>query len=226
MNDEDLNSAVRRAFERQALSAPAPDGMLETVLAGSRRRSLRNGAAGVSAAAVAMAGVLVAADALPFAESTNPSGSAASTGGPGAFAADEIQLCVAYDGNRLTELTLAWVRPGRSQTEVKQNGGGHPPSLEYVARDETYAVSLDVIQADARPVKLLDSRSVTIDGRHGVIGSDPATRDRELYFATGVRDSLVQIAVHQADVGVDIGDDQLIAWAERISVSADPEECA
>lgn len=217
MNDDDLNTAVRQAFEQRARSAPAPDGLLETVRTRSRRRGVRNGVVGVAAGAVAIAGVAVAANALPVERSE-----IAPVSGPGAFAAAEIDLCVAYEDSRLTELRLAWTRPGQSETEVVE-GSGDPPTLGYVARGDGYTVHLDVFERARNDNRLDNADPVRVDGQIAVLGSDADTGTRVLYVKTGIRGSFLQLEVSGKDSRP--SNEQLVAWAEKVEATSDPAEC-
>lgn len=218
MRDDELNTAVREAFERQALSAPAPDGLLETVRTRSRRRGIRNGVLGVAVAAAAIAGVTVAANALPVGRSE-----LAPVAGPGAFAAAEINLCVAYDEGRLSELRLAWTRPGESETKVNESNGD-PPTLGYVARGDGYTVRLDVYQRVGDEAEFDNAEPVRVDGRVATLASDADTGARALYVKTGVEGSFLVLEVSGA--GDRPSDEQLVAWAEKVEVTSDPAECA
>lgn len=233
MKDEALGAALRRTLEREALAAPPPGGLLETVQARCRRRRIRYQAAGVSAAALAVAGIVLGTYALPLGNGAGPAELAPATeramtspevSGPGAFAAEEIGLCLTHEGGRLTELTMTWAHDGDRETTTERLDDTSTAVPVYEVRGDSYAVMVEVGPGAVDAVRLDDETPVGVNGRAGVIGTDPVSGERVLAFASGVGDSMVRLAIRGA--GPRPGDDRLSAWAEKFSVHDAPGECA
>lgn len=213
MNDSDreIEAAVRDSLVRQARSAPGPAGLLGAVKARGRRRRTRDLVVGGVATVLVVAGVFAGVQAL------RPDGDrsdVAQVPTPGVFAADELDLCLIRDGDRLSEVVFT-VRTGddRVETETIEPSGDQRFHV-HVERAESYTLRLDVLPGSP---PLTNSRDVP----GGRIGDDPDSGDRVLDLATGVGDSTLRLGVR----GSGPDDAQLLGWARKITTGTDRSVC-
>lgn len=218
MSDIDLETAVHRALERQALAAPRPAGLLDTVKARSRRRRVRDGAVGGLAAVLAVVGAFVGMPDLH--PGAGPPDVTAARGGPGVFAADELNLCLVYDGDRLAKVLFSGRVDGERVDSTVVAPQWRQVFRVHVEHAETYTLRMGVLPRSPAQIPLDDADSVTVAGRAGRLGDDPRG-GRALYLETGVEDSTLRLRVD----GTGPDDAQLLAWAQKIHISTDPAAC-
>lgn len=211
MSDSEIEAAVHDSLVRQARSAPGSAGLLAAVKARGRRRRTRDLAVGAVATVLVVAGVFAGVHAL---RSGGDRANVAAVSTPGMFTADELDLCLIQDGARLSEVVFT-VRTGDELTETETiEPSGDQRFHVHVERAESYTLRLDVL-AGSPP--LTNSREVA----GGRVGDDPDSGDRVLYLATGVGDATLRLSVR----GSGPTDTQLLDWARKITVGADPSAC-
>lgn len=131
MNDSDLNFALRESMERQALSAPLPDGLLAATKQRLRRRRIRDGSVGGVAAAALAVGLVFGGQAMLTGNAGASDGSIAASPGPSSEAVepeessppgfedgeelsnsvpfhnvDVVDVCLSYDDDEFVEFSI------------------------------------------------------------------------------------------------------------------------
>ncbi|MGH8876972.1 MAG: hypothetical protein ACRD0P_06490 [Stackebrandtia sp.] len=218
MNDTEMARAVKQTLDRQAHNAPSPNGLLETVRAGSRRRGIRRRLlAGVSGLAVAaLAAAVPSVVAQPGAG--KPSGS------------DGVNVCFEIKDNGIPQrLMVAERRDGEIvDSEVGEWNGGSSDEVEHPVAGEGFHVAikgrdeLDRVPAQESP------EEISVNGREGVIGYESyehESGDRIVGFKTGVRTAGVEVVLSVQVVDGSPSDKKLLKWVESIDFSTKPADC-
>lgn len=226
MTDEELETAVRTAFVRQARDAPLQGDLPERVRAASRRRERRERVLGVAVAAAAVVAVLAVGRVLPFGPiGDSPPGVAAVSPGSALVAADELVVCLVQESAGVTDLMLA-TRPGRGSTSsldatVDRSSDG-TLRLTYQEGAGRPVVRLELPSGSGGWQPVRDKRHVDVRGRDGWIGEDPALGRRVVSFDSGVEGLQLRLSVDAAAPD----DAALVDLARRIVLSTDPDSCA
>jgi hypothetical protein len=206
-----FDGAVRQAMRHHAEGAPVPDGLLETVKVKSRRRALRDRAAGALAVLVLAAGITTAVTWSPEAE---PAVGAL-------FGADAVSVCVQTENGRVTGIGLAESREGSDVDSDWGESVDGTVALRHTLQGTRFTVTVEVYEGPLSDGMADDARPVRVAGRDGRIGDSTTGDGRVLAFETGVAGTVIRLSTEDPAPE----DAQLVQWAETFDIHTDPARC-